>query len=351
MLAGLPPAVERAVREPTFALRLNCRTGTLAASMLSETVERLVAKHGLINTAEFLGLSHRRMKAILEGTTSVTFRVAGQILTFAGEAIRWHTDPELRRAYWSYADVPLCLVNGHRPPADWKRRSKRGARRGLDAVECVLRLVEGATGAPQRGAGLRDRVALLGLLLLLLRELLLLPAGRRRGRDTRALRLGHLAPPSVRGCACRASRHPPCRWSGLSSGRTRLRLGFVTFSSCRWFVLDSTYVSHWLRATSSKVSGSVWTMRLMPDMIARERAQVQPQTNGKRVAVRLWYVGWANALAEALLDGLPGPALGLGDLRPHNALRTGLLDRSSLKLWQDVSDLRKRFEDHERLIA
>jgi hypothetical protein len=58
-----------------------------------------------------------------------------------------------------------------------------------------------------------------------------------------------------------------------------------------------------------------------------------------------------DALAEALLDGLPRPIQSLCDLRPRSALRTSLLDRSALNLMQDLLHLRQRVEDHERLVA
>ena len=63
------------------------------------------------------------------------------------------------------------------------------------------------------------------------------------------------------------------------------------------------------------------------------------------------YFGGVDELAEALLDGLPRPVQGLRDLRPGSALRTSLLDRNTLKLWQNLSQLRKRVEDHEWFVA
>jgi hypothetical protein len=45
-------------------------------------------------------------------------------------------------------------------------------------------------------------------------------------------------------------------------------------------------------------------------------------------------VGRQGALAQALLDGLPGAVQGLCDLWPSSALRASLLDRSALKLLQ-----------------
>jgi hypothetical protein len=47
-----------------------------------------------------------------------------------------------------------------------------------------------------------------------------------------------------------------------------------------------------------------------------------------------------NGLAEALLDGLPRPAQGFGDLRPGRALRASLVDGGSLNLPQDLLHLR-----------
>jgi len=67
--------------------------------------------------------------------------------------------------------------------------------------------------------------------------------------------------------------------------------------------------------------------------------------------VLLRYVADEDALAEPRLDGLPRPVQGLRDLRPGSALRTSLLDSSALDLMQDLLHLRKRVEDHERLVA
>jgi hypothetical protein len=58
-----------------------------------------------------------------------------------------------------------------------------------------------------------------------------------------------------------------------------------------------------------------------------------------------------DALAEALLDGLPRPIQSLCDLRPRSALGASLLDRSALNLLQDLLHLPKRVEDHQRLVA
>jgi hypothetical protein len=56
-------------------------------------------------------------------------------------------------------------------------------------------------------------------------------------------------------------------------------------------------------------------------------------------------------LTETLLDGLPRPVQGLGDLRPGRALRTSLLDGGALNLLQDLLHLSKRVKDHQRLVA
>ena len=58
-----------------------------------------------------------------------------------------------------------------------------------------------------------------------------------------------------------------------------------------------------------------------------------------------------DALAEALLDRLARPVEGHCHLRPGSALRTSLLNRRPLNLKQDFLHLRKRVEDHERLVA
>lgn len=43
-----------------------------------------------------------------------------------GEGLQWHCNSALRVAYYGYANVDRCLVNGHRPPVGWKRKPKRG---------------------------------------------------------------------------------------------------------------------------------------------------------------------------------------------------------------------------------
>ena len=56
-------------------------------------------------------------------------------------------------------------------------------------------------------------------------------------------------------------------------------------------------------------------------------------------------------LAETLLDSLSRPVQGFRHLRPRSALRASLFDRSAFDVLQYILHLRKRVEDHERLVA
>jgi hypothetical protein len=124
LLDALPPSVRRAVEEPTFALALDTRTGCLPSRLLIPVIQRMVDRHGQKTTFILLGVSWTRGQGILQGEDTVRFALADGILTRADEALRWHSDPELRRAYWSYADSRRCLVAGNRPAPVWRRKPR-----------------------------------------------------------------------------------------------------------------------------------------------------------------------------------------------------------------------------------
>ena len=114
LLEALPPAVRRAVEEPTLASAVATQAGAVPVALLLPVLEQEVERHGVRNAAHWRGWRTGRCGASARSTGRSRSDLADRLLTATGNAILWHIDPQMRRAYFGYGCPERVLRSGTR---------------------------------------------------------------------------------------------------------------------------------------------------------------------------------------------------------------------------------------------